>query len=96
MANEALSEPLKTFTIGFEDKKYDESDIAQQFADHIGSDHRITMCKSTDPLTLLDDFFKVYDEPFADSSALPSLLLNKVSKPYVTVVYRVMEVMRAL
>ena len=86
MANEALSEPLKTFTIGFEDKKYDESDIAQQFADHIGSDHRITMCKSTDPLTLLDDFFKVYDEPFADSSALPSLLLNKVTKPYATVV----------
>ena len=86
MANEALSEPLNTFTIGFEDKKYDESDIAQQFADHIGSDHRITMCKSTDPLTLLDDFFKVYDEPFADSSALPSLLLNKVTKPYATVV----------
>ena len=86
MANEALSEPLKTFTIGFEDKKYDESDIAQQFADHIGSDHRITMCKSTDPLTLLDDFFKVYNEPFADSSALPSLLLNKVTKPYATVV----------
>ena len=86
MANEALSGPLKTFTIGFEDKKYDESDIAQQFADYIGSDHRITMCKSTDPLTLLDDFFKVYDEPFADSSALPSLLLNKVTKPYATVV----------
>lgn len=86
MANEALPEPLKTFTIGFEDKKYDESDIAQQIADYIGSDHRITMCKSTDPLTLLDDFFKVYDEPFADSSALPSLLLNKVTKPYATVV----------
>ena len=86
MANEALSEPLKTFTIGFEEKKYDESDIAQQFADQIGSNHRITTCKSTDPLTLLDDFFKVYDEPFADSSALPSLLLNKVTKPYATVV----------
>ena len=86
MANEALSEPLKTFTIGFENKKYDESDIAQQFADQIGSNHRITTCKSTDPLTLLDDFFKVYDEPFADSSALPSLLLNKVTKPYATVV----------
>ena len=57
MANEALSEPLKTFTIGFEDKKYDESDIAQQFADYIGSDHRITTCNSADPLTLLDDFF---------------------------------------
>ena len=86
MANEALSEPLKTFTIGFVEKNYDESDIAQQFADHIGSDHRITMCKSTDLLTLLDDFFKVYDEPFADSSALPSLLLNKATKPYATVV----------
>lgn len=86
IANEALSKPLKTFTIGFEEKKYDESVVAQQFANEIGSDHRITTCKSTDLLTLLDDFFKVYDEPFADSSALPSLLLNKVTKPYATVV----------
>ena len=86
MANEALSEPLKTFTIGFEEKKYDESEVAQQFADQIGSDHRITTCKSMDLLALIDDFFKVYDEPFADSSALPSLLLNKVTKPHATVV----------
>ena len=86
MANEVLSEPLKTFTVGFEEKKYDESLVAQQFADQIGSDHRITTCKSTDLITLIDDFFKAYDEPFADSSALHSLLLNKVTKPFATVV----------
>ena len=86
MANEVLSEPLKTFTVGFEEKKYDESFVAQQFASQIGSDHRITTCKSTDLISLIDDFFKAYDEPFADSSALPSLLLNKVTKPHATVV----------
>ena len=86
LANEVLSEPLKTFTIGFQEKKYDESSVAQEFADQIGSDHRTITCKSNDLLMLIDDFFKVFDEPFADSSALPSLLLNKFTKPHATVV----------
>ena len=86
MANEALSESLKTFTIGFEEKKHDESSVAQQFADHIGSNHTTTPCKPADILALIDDYFKVYDEPFSDSSALPSLLLNKITKPHATVV----------
>ena len=86
LANEILSEPLKTFTIGFQEKKYDESSVAKQFADQIGSDHRIITCKSNDLLMLINDFFNVFDEPFADSSALPSLLLNKYTKPHATVV----------
>ena len=48
-------------------------------------EHRTTICSPKDILSLIPKLTKVYDEPFADSSALPSLLLNKVTKKYVTV-----------
>ncbi|EFK59782.1 asparagine synthase (glutamine-hydrolyzing) [Sphingobacterium spiritivorum] len=79
------SVPINTFTIAFEDPKYDESKIAQQYASIIGSNHKETLCNPEQILQMLKDFTKVYDEPFADSSALPSLLLNKITKDDVTV-----------
>jgi asparagine synthase (glutamine-hydrolysing) len=77
-------EPIKTFSIGFENPKYDESKIAAQYAKIIGSQHTEIICKPEDILELIPKLIKVYDEPFADSSALPSLLLNKETKKYVT------------
>lgn len=77
--------PINTFTIGFEDPKYDESKVAKQFSEIIGSNHVETICGPDDALKMLDKLIEVYDEPFADSSALPSLLLNSVTKPYATV-----------
>ncbi|MFV0189020.1 asparagine synthase (glutamine-hydrolyzing) [Empedobacter falsenii] len=77
--------PINTFTIAFEDPKYDESKVAQQYANIIGSNHKETLCNPEEILQMLKDFTKVYDEPFADSSALPSLLLNKITKEDVTV-----------
>ena len=76
--------PIKTFSIGFEDPKYDESIIASQYAQIIGSVHTETICSPKNILEMLPKLIHVYDEPFADSSALPSLLLNKVTKQYVT------------
>lgn len=78
------NDPIKTFSIGFEDPKYDESKIAAQYAKIIGSEHTETICKPEDILELIPKLIQVYDEPFADSSALPSLLLNKVTQQYVT------------
>lgn len=75
---------IRTFSIGFEDTKYDESKIAEQYSNIIGSVHKNTICKSDDILNMLPKLIEVYDEPFADSSALPSLLLNKITKEYVT------------
>ena len=86
LASKTLKERLNTFTIGFENKAYDESQVAQQFSDILKTKHKTTRCKEKEFLLLLDDFFKVYDEPFSDSSAIPSLLLNKVTKPHATVV----------
>ncbi|MDE5430531.1 asparagine synthase (glutamine-hydrolyzing) [Elizabethkingia meningoseptica] len=79
------AKPINTFTIAFEDPKFDESKVAQQYAKIIGSNHTETLCSPKQILEMLKDFKRAYDEPFADSSALPSLLLNKVTKEHVTV-----------
>ncbi|WP_139956336.1 asparagine synthase (glutamine-hydrolyzing) [Flavicella sediminum] len=75
---------IKTFTIGFENPLYDESKVAKQFSEIIDSDHTEVICKPKDFYEMLPTLLEVYDEPFADSSALPSLLLNKITKKYVT------------
>ncbi|WP_396638152.1 asparagine synthase (glutamine-hydrolyzing) [Maribacter sp. R77961] len=85
IAAEQSERKIKTFTIGFENPEYNESDVAEQFAQIIGSEHTTTMCTSKDILELIPKVFEVYDEPFADESALPSLLLNQVTKKHVTV-----------
>lgn len=77
--------PINTFTIGFEDPDYDESKVAAQFSKIIQSNHIETKCGSKDALEMLSKLIEVYDEPFADSSALPSLLLNSITKKYATV-----------
>ncbi|RCW90764.1 asparagine synthase (glutamine-hydrolysing) [Winogradskyella arenosi] len=76
---------INTFSIGFEDPKYDESKIAEQYAKIIKSKHTTTICRASDIMELIPKLTQVYDEPFADSSALPSLLLNKITRQYVTV-----------
>jgi asparagine synthase (glutamine-hydrolysing) len=85
IANSIQKEKLKTFTIGFDNKEYDESKVADQFAKRIESDHFLIPSKEKEIPALIDMFFKIYDEPFADSSAIPSLLLNKKVKYHVTV-----------
>ena len=77
--------PINTFSIGFKDPEYDESKIAEQYAKIIGSNHKTTICSTEDIFKLIPKLVEVYDEPFADSSALPSLLLNSVTTEHVTV-----------
>ena len=84
IAAKISKEPVKTFSIGFEDPKYDESKIAAEYSKIIRSNHTEIICKPEDILEMLPKLIEVYDEPFGDSSALPSLLLNKVTKQYVT------------
>jgi asparagine synthase (glutamine-hydrolysing) len=84
VASKISKEPIHTFTIAFQDPKYDESKIAHQFATIIKSKHFETICKPEDIIKLIPKLVSVYDEPFGDSSALPSLLLNKMAKQHVT------------
>jgi len=85
IASKINNEKINTFTIGFEDRKYDESKIAKIFSETIGTIHTEKVCLNEDLLNKLEIMYEYYDEPFADSSALPSLLLNEKVKTVATV-----------
>ena len=85
IANKLENGNLKTFTIGFDNPEYDESNLAKTFSKIIGSSHQETVCSAKDLINLFPIYFETYGEPFADSSAIPSLLLNKTTKSKVTV-----------
>lgn len=76
---------IKTFSIGFEDKQYDESVYAKNVANYIGSEHHEYIFRVEDAINLLDDFDTYYDEPFGDASSLPMMLLSRMTKKHVTV-----------
>lgn len=79
------NKPIKTFTIGFEEVTHDESVYARQVAECLGTEHteeRLSVQKAQDIISNLPNY---YDEPFADSSQLPSLLLSQMARKYVTV-----------
>lgn len=85
VASKLNKEPLNTFTIGFEDEDFDESKVAEEYARILNTNHKTLICSPEDILNNLPTLLKVYDEPFADNSALPSLLLNSMTKRHVTV-----------
>jgi asparagine synthase (glutamine-hydrolysing) len=60
---------IKTFTIGFEEKKYDESKYAQSVADHLGTDHTTLFLSQKEIIRDITDIQRIYDEPLSDSSA---------------------------
>ena len=86
IASKFNEENLNTFTIGFENPNFDESKISKKFSKIIGTFHNEKTCKPEDLKNILPKFFEIFDEPFADSSAIPSLLLNKFAKRKATVV----------
>lgn len=77
---------VKTFSIGFESKEYDESLYAKDIASYLKTQHYEYKFKANDVLSLIENFNKYYDEPFGDASSLPMLLLAKETKKEVTVV----------
>jgi asparagine synthase (glutamine-hydrolysing) len=79
------SDSVRTYTIGFEDPRYDESVHARAVADHLGVRNTRLVIGPADLLSSLDALTAHYDEPFADSSALPTLLLSGLARTEVTV-----------
>ena len=79
------SNPIKTFTIGFTEDDFDEAPFAKKIANHIGSDHTEHYCSIKDTVDIIPNLTKMYDEPFADSSQIPTYLLSKITKQHVTV-----------
>jgi asparagine synthase (glutamine-hydrolysing) len=77
--------PIKTFTIGFDEAGFDESPYARSVAEHLGTDHyeiRITSQIAQEVIPILPC---IYDEPFADSSQIPTYLVSKFARQQVTV-----------
>jgi asparagine synthase (glutamine-hydrolysing) len=84
-AQKNSSQKINTFSIGFEDKSYDEKDFAMQVAKHLGTEHHIEILTSAKTLKLIDEIFPFMDEPYADASIIPTYFLSKFTKQYVTV-----------
>ncbi len=75
---------LKTFTIGFEEGN-NEAPFAKQIAGHLGTDHTEYYCKTKEAQDIIPDLPYFYDEPFADSSAIPTILVSTMARKKVTV-----------
>ena len=78
------AEPVKTFSIGFDDDRYDELPAARLVAEHLGTDHT-ELVVEPDAVELLPQLVRHYGEPFADSSAIPSFYLAELTRGEVTV-----------
>lgn len=76
---------VKTFCVKFKEQNFDESSHAIAVAKHLGTAHHTIECDASDGLNLINQYGTCYDEPFADPSAIPTLLLNKYTKEQVTV-----------
>ncbi|MES2523937.1 MAG: asparagine synthase (glutamine-hydrolyzing) [Gemmatimonadota bacterium] len=79
------SRPVKTFTVAFDDAAFDESPYALAVAQHLGTDHTELRLSTGDALGMVTDLPRYYDEPFADSSQLPTLLVSRETRKHVTV-----------
>lgn len=85
LLQKAHNTPLNTFTIGFEDEKRNEAVYAKAVAEHIGTNHTELICTEQDFKGIIGELPYFYDEPFGDSSGIPTFLVSKLARESVTV-----------
>ena len=80
-----IDRPVKSFTIGYDHADYDESANARHIAEYLGTDHNEWILQPQDVIDVITELPNIYDEPFADASQIPTLLVSRFAKQQVTV-----------
>jgi asparagine synthase (glutamine-hydrolysing) len=85
MMQKASSRPVRTFTIGFEEQQYNEAPFARLVAEHLQTQHTEMIVTAREALAVIPKLPRMYDEPFADSSQIPTSLICSLARNEVTV-----------
>lgn len=85
LAQQGSSKKVKSFSIGLEDQNFNELPFARQVAEHLETDHYEFILTEPEAIGKIEKILDIYDEPFADSSALPTLLVSEMASRYVKV-----------
>jgi asparagine synthase (glutamine-hydrolysing) len=85
MMQSESSVPVRTFSIGFREKKFDESRYAREVAAYLGTDHHEEICEPSEAIPIIRLLPEYYDEPFADPSAIPTMMVSRFARKHVTV-----------
>ncbi len=84
IAQDVSPQKINTFTIGFDNPKFNETEFAKQVSDHVGTNHHEFMVSENDAKDLVEDIINYYDEPFGDSSSIPTMMVSQLAKKHVT------------
>lgn len=84
LAQSVSKVPVNTFSIGFKEAKYNESQFAAAVAKQLGTNHHEFIVAEKDAMQLVESVIESYDEPFSDSSAIPTMLVSKLARQHVT------------